>query len=93
MALIHVEFTTPMKGNAPVYGGQPRGETISAASGTTTAALGNNQVARVKAVSGDSYVKLGGGAVTGASDGFYLGEGDTIDLCGSPGDAVSKIDA
>lgn len=92
MATVHFTFTQAMDGIAPTLGGQPVGEAVSAG-GTTTAVLGNRQVCRAVATSGASYVKLGGAAVTGASDGYYLAEGATIEMHGSAGDAASQVDA
>jgi hypothetical protein len=62
--------------------------------GATTAELGNGQICRAHAISGASYVRLGGGAgAASAANGFYLAEGQTIDLHGSAGDKARQDDA
>ena len=94
MASVHFAFTNAMKGIAPTYGGQPVGETETDG-GATTATLGNDQVCRAKAISGASYVRLGGDSTVAASaaNGFYLAEGDVIDLHGSAGDKARQDNA
>lgn len=93
MASVHFAFTAAMDGITPTYGGQPSGETESGG-GATTMALGNNQICRAHAISGASYVRLGGGTgAATAANGFYLAEGGTIDLHGSAGDQARQDDA
>lgn len=93
MAEVHFAFTTAMNGIAPTYGGQPRGEAESGG-GTTTLEAGNNEVIRAHAVSGASYVRRAPGTTAAsASNGFYLAEGQTIDLHGAAGDQATQADA
>ncbi len=94
MASVHFAFVSAMQGNAPAYGGQPAGETESGG-GATTITMGNAQVCRAKAISGASYVRLGGtsGTAATAANGFYLAEGDEITLFGSAGDQGRQDDA
>lgn len=94
MAEVHFSFTNAMQGITPTYGGSPSGESTSGG-GSTTATLGNAQIVRAVAVTGASYVRVGksSGAAASASNGFYLAEGQSIDLHGSPGDVAYQADA
>lgn len=93
MASVHFAFVSAMKGIAPTYGGLPVGE-IETGGGATTATLGNDQICRAHAISGASYVRLGGGTgAATAANGFYLAEGRTIDMHGSAGDQARQDDA
>ncbi len=88
MADVHSAMTNAMMGIAPTYGGQPTSETISGGNaGSNT--LGNEQVCRVRA-KGDVFVRLGGSdtVAASASNGYEMGNGDVIDLHGSPGDKL-----
>lgn len=92
MASVHFAFVNAMQGITPAYGGQPQGETETGG-GATTMTLGNKQVCRAKAISGASYVRLGGSGSATAANGFYLAEGDELTLFGLPGDTARQDDA
>ena len=84
MADVHFTITAAPISGAPVYGGKPRGETVSNG-GTSSLVMAAGEVCRAKAVSGASYVNLGG-ATPAAGTGFYLAEGDVIDMIADAGD-------
>ena len=97
MGTVNVVFASvTTRPNGPrVYGAFRSAENVTT-SGTNAATTGTAQagdVARVKAITGACYVgTAGAAAVNGA--GWYLAEGDVIDLGGMrAGDAVNVIEA
>lgn len=88
MADVHSAMVKPLSGIAQTLGGQPNSETISGGNaGSNT--LGNEQICHVRA-EGDVYVRLGGSdtVAASASNGYRMGDGDVLDLHGSPGDKL-----
>lgn len=83
-----------MKGTAPVYNGGPKSELVIGGGATALSAT-NGGIVRAKAAIGNSYVMMGPptGVTPGASNAFYLEEGDTIDMYGQPGDRALSADA